>query len=182
MENNANKLSMETNGINEKMFEFQKRVQAIKKDAKNPHFKNTYASLNQILSEVKPLLTEVGLVLTQPVQGNKVITMVVCTKSGQSFCSEIDLPTGLTPQQIGSAITYYRRYTISGLLSLETEDDDGSDASLNIGDKRAWLNENTEVFKQAVAYLKNGGLIGEVEKKYKMTEKTKESLITEAAK
>ena len=55
---------METNGINEKMFEFQKRVQAIKKDAKNPHFKNTYASLNQILSEVKPLLTEVGLVLT----------------------------------------------------------------------------------------------------------------------
>jgi hypothetical protein len=117
------------NLIHQKMFDFQTKVQAIKKDAKNPHFKNTYASLNQILGEVKPLLTEVGLALIQPIQDNKVTTIIVCKESGESMHSAIELPTGLTPQQIGSAITYYRRYTISGLLSLETEDDDGQGAS-----------------------------------------------------
>jgi len=170
------------NTIHQKMFDFQTKVQAIKKDAKNPHFKNTYASLNQILSEVKPLLTECKLAVTQPVQDNKVYTFVTCVETGQYLFSSIELPTGLTPQQIGSAITYYRRYTISGLLSLETEDDDGSDASVNTTDKRAWLNEGTEVFKQAVTYLRGGGIVGEIEKKYKMTDKTKEALVSEAAK
>ena len=47
--------------LTDKLLEFQKQISVIKKDAKNPHFKNTYATLQQVLSEVKPVLNEIGL-------------------------------------------------------------------------------------------------------------------------
>ena len=63
-----------------KLIEFQKKVTAIKKDGKNPHFKSNYATLSQILSEVKPLLSEIGLVLLQPIKDNKVWSLLVNDK------------------------------------------------------------------------------------------------------
>jgi len=41
----------------------------------------------------------------------------------------VTLPSASTPQQLGSAITYYRRYTLQSLLSLQAEDDDGNEAN-----------------------------------------------------
>lgn len=113
--------------IQQQVLDFQKKVSVIKKDAKNPHFKNTYATLTQILGEVKPLLSECGLVLTQPIINGEVKT-IIC---GDSGCLEsgIPLPTNLTPQQLGSAITYFRRYTLAALLALEIDDDDANEAS-----------------------------------------------------
>ena len=104
------------------LLEFQKKISVIKKDAKNPHFKNTYATLTQILSEVKPVLNECGILLTQPIIDNKVGTEL-SYNNAKSF-SFIDLPTNLSPQQLGSAITYFRRYTLASLLALEIDDDD----------------------------------------------------------
>lgn len=112
-----------------KLLEFQKKVNAIKKDGKNPHFKSTYATLTQIISEVKPILSECGVLLTQPIKDNKVGTVLIDDK-GLLAESWIDLPIGLTPQQIGSAITYYRRYTLASLLALEIDDDDANLASV----------------------------------------------------
>ena len=60
-------MKTETKTLTEKLLEFQKKIQVIKKDAKNPHFKNTYATLANVLSEVKPILSEVGLLITQPI-------------------------------------------------------------------------------------------------------------------
>ena len=101
------------------LLEFQRKVNAIKKDGKNPHFKSTYATLTQILSEVKPILSEVGLVVLQPIKDGKV-GCILLDESGKEIASScIDLPTGLNPQQLGSAITYFRRYTLASLLSLE---------------------------------------------------------------
>lgn len=107
------------------LLEFQRKVNAIKKDGKNPHFKSTYATLTQILSEVKPILSDIGLVLLQPIKDGKVGTVIT---DGDKLVIEsfIDLPTGLNPQQMGSAITYFRRYTLASLLSLEIEDDDAN--------------------------------------------------------
>jgi hypothetical protein len=104
------------------LLEFQKKISVISKDAKNPHFKNTYASLKQILSEVKPILNEVGVLITQPIKDGKVGTEL--SFGGIKEFSYIDLPTGMNPQQLGSAITYFRRYTLASLLSLEIDDDD----------------------------------------------------------
>jgi hypothetical protein len=101
-------------------FEFQKKISVIKKDSKNPHFKNTYASLEQILSEVKPVLSELGILLLQPIIDNKVGTQL--NYNGTSLSSCIELPTNLAPQQLGSAITYFRRYTLASLLALEIDE------------------------------------------------------------
>ena len=49
--------------------------------------------------------------------------------------SSIDLPTNLAPQALGSAITYFRRYTLSSLLALEIDDDDATMASKPIATK-----------------------------------------------
>ena len=110
--------------INTKLLEFQKKIGIIKKDSKNPHFKNTYASLTQILSEVKPLLTECGLILIQPISLEGVGTTIIDFETGEKIETVISLPTNLSPQQLGSAITYFRRYTLASLLSLEIDDDD----------------------------------------------------------
>ena len=103
--------------LNKKLLEFQKQISVIKKDAKNPHFKNTYATLKQVLSEVKPILNEVGLLLTQPIDERGIGTVI--TDGKDSISSFIPLPQGLAPQPLGSAISYFRRYTICSLLALE---------------------------------------------------------------
>lgn len=108
---------------------FQKKISTIKKDSKNPHFKNTYASLVQILSEVKPILSELGIVIMQPVTENKCCTLLIDSESGERMTSDIILPTNLTPQQMGSALTYYRRYLLAGMLALEIDDDDANDTN-----------------------------------------------------
>ena len=123
-----------------KLLQFQKAIGVIAKDSKNPHFKNTYASLTQILSEVKPVLTNLGLVLLQPINNGKVGTIII---DGTNVIAEswIDLPLNLQPQPLGSAITYFRRYTLSSLLALEIDDDDATMASKPIATKPT-LNAN----------------------------------------
>jgi len=108
--------------LTDKLLEFQKQIQVIKKDAKNPHFKNTYATLKQVLSEVKPILSEVGLLITQPIDERGIGTVI--TDGKDSISSFIAIPLGLAPQPLGSAISYFRRYTLCSLLALEIDDDD----------------------------------------------------------
>jgi hypothetical protein len=132
--------------INAKLLEFQKKIGIIKKDSKNPHFKNTYASLTQILSEVKPLLTECGLILIQPISLEGVGTTIIDFETGEKIETVISLPTNLTPQQLGSAITYFRRYTLASLLSLEIDDDDAQSTVV----KQPNLNEQVEIAKAKI--------------------------------
>jgi hypothetical protein len=128
---------MEKQTLETQLLEFQKKISVIKKDSKNPHFKNTYASLTQILSEVKPILNEVGVLITQPIFDNKAGTQL--SYNGNKEVSFIDLPSNLTPQQLGSAITYFRRYTLASLLALEIDDDDAQ--STNVAPKAQTINE-----------------------------------------
>jgi hypothetical protein len=132
--------------INTKLLEFQKKIGIIKKDSKNPHFKNTYASLTQILSEVKPLLTECGLILIQPISLDGVGTTIIDFETGEKIETIISLPTNLNPQQLGSAITYFRRYTLASLLSLEIDDDDAQSTVV----KQPNLNEQVEIAKAKI--------------------------------
>ena len=129
--------------LTKKLLEFQKKISVIKKDAKNPHFKNTYATLKQVLSEVKPILNEVGLLLTQPIDERGIGTVI--TDGKDSISSFIPLPSGLAPQPLGSAISYFRRYTICSLLALEIDDDD---AQLTTTSKPIATKENIDKAKQ----------------------------------
>ena len=95
--------------INSKLLTFQSKVNAIKKDGKNPHFKSSYATLNQILSDVKPLLSDLGLVITQPIKDSFVYTIITDSESGESVESSLRIPEGINAQQVGACITYYRK-------------------------------------------------------------------------
>ena len=131
-----------------RLLQFQTQIGIIKKDSKNPHFKNTYASLGQILSEVKPILTECGLILLQPLNDKGVCTVISMENGTETDFIEsyIPLPTNLAPQPLGSAITYYRRYTLSSLLALEIDDDDAQSTVV----KQPNLNEQVEIAKSKI--------------------------------
>jgi hypothetical protein len=115
--------------IYKKIHEAKKEIGIVKKNAKNPHFKNTYADLNALIEAVEPILLEKGLILLQPIKDGKVYTQIIDIDNGEMIESSIDLSPNLTAQALGSQITYFRRYQISSILSLQASDDDGQLAS-----------------------------------------------------
>lgn len=117
-----------------KLLEFQQKVEAIKKDSKNPFFKSNYFDINSLLAEIKPLLNELGLVLLQPLDNidlqPALRTVIFDSETGKEIIdSTIPLPNLQDPQKMGAVITYYRRYAIQSMLCLQAEDDDGNKAS-----------------------------------------------------
>jgi hypothetical protein len=84
-----------------------------------------------LLEHVQPLLAKHKLLLTQPIKEGKVCSIIYDTETEKDgyVDSYIDLPQISDPQKLGSAITYYRRYTLASLLALQAEDDDGNKAS-----------------------------------------------------
>lgn len=158
----------------EKLSAVKAEVGRISKDSSNPFFKSKYFDINSLLMHVEPIIQKNGLLLLQPIQDGLVKSIIYDT-NGFSIESGIEL-TGITdPQKLGSAITYFRRYTLQSLLALQAEDDDANLASKKtpVKDNLKWLNKNTPEFNKVVEYLKKGGNIAEVEKKYKISTEVK---------
>ena len=141
----------------------QMDIQAIVKDKVNPHFKKNYADINSMLAEVKPALHKHGLFIIQPIEEGQVITRIIDAETEKTLCeSALTLSGQGTPQQRGSEITYYRRYTLQSLLSLEAEDDDANTASAPIAPAAAevdkpWLTDKHERWEKAVTYVQANG-------------------------
>jgi hypothetical protein len=95
------------------------------KDATNPHFKNKYASLSNIIEAVTPHLNAVGLSVIQLPCESGLETMLLHI-SGEFISSVSATPCKdvSNPQALGSAITYARRYALGAVLSLNIDEDD----------------------------------------------------------
>lgn len=128
----------------------KQKIEAVKKNAKNPHFKNTYADLNALLEAVEPILLENDLILLQPIVNGCVQTQIIDIETQTSIISEIALPINLTPQAMGSAVTYFRRYTLSSILSLQAIDDDAQTAQPPKPKKTECDAKTFEAIKQAI--------------------------------
>ena len=110
----------------------QQTVQTVTKDAENPFTKSWYASLNSVMDACRDALIENGIWLCQypvPVeQPNSLglVTKLTHAESGQwqSSLAVVPLPKA-DPQGMGSANTYARRYALTVMLGMVTEDDDG---------------------------------------------------------
>ena len=113
--------------IYNKLFKVQQEIGAISKDKKNSFYKNKYFDINKLIDHVSPILKDHNLLLLQPIRDNKVFSVIIDLDGGVVE-SSLELPTDLDAQKIGSAITYYRRYTLQSLLGLQAEDDDGNSA------------------------------------------------------
>jgi len=86
------------------------------------------------------------------------------------------------PQQYGSASSYGKKYALGNLLLIDdTQDADATNthgkAAAQTEDDKKWLNVNTPEFTKAIEYLKSGGTIEVIEKKYKLAAKTKQELL-----
>lgn len=106
---------------------FQSEVPTIKKNSTGYGYK--FADLEEINSIIKPLLTKNGLGYIQPIEGSSIKTIIFHVGSGETIESLTDIPQGvqLTKmndfQVLGSAITYLRRYSLSSMLGLVTDED-----------------------------------------------------------
>ena len=92
-----------------------------------------YADLGTIMSAVRPALAEHGLAVVQlvaTVDDRLLVSTQLRHTSGQTLDSpQLGMRLPQTPQQLGSLITYLRRYSVLALLGLATEDDDGAAAA-----------------------------------------------------
>ena len=143
----------------------QLEMVAPKKGSVNPFFKNKYADLNDVLSAVIPALNNNGIVLLQPlvnIEGKNYVKTVLLHESGESFESlaEIFCNKQNDAQAYGSGISYARRYSISSICGIGSEDDDGQKAV------QAKPNATFEVLEKAV---KAKATIEQVKSKYTVT-------------
>jgi hypothetical protein len=127
--------SEQTNNVWSKVFKVQEKELSVVKTAANAAYKQNgktskYADINSILSVVAPELNEVKLVTAFMLTGDKLFMQVTDIESGEwiRFACQLNL-TGQTAQQIGSQITYYRRYMLNSFFNLQAEDDDGNATS-----------------------------------------------------
>ena len=107
----------------------KKEVGKLSKTETNPFFKSKYFDINSLIEQVEPLLEKNGLLLLQPILNGVVTSEIYHVETSQKVSSEISLGSITDPQKLGSAITYYRRYTLQSLLGLQAEDDDANKAS-----------------------------------------------------
>lgn len=146
-----------------------------------------YASLAKIFQIIRPIMADTKLSISQLTEETGSVTTILMHESGEYLQSTLKLPIDMTggkndAQKIGSAITYARRYALSAILGIATdEDDDGNAASGNTlkdksepkrnptptpaappkpntqsQDNRPWLKEDQ--LKQAIARISSGEL------------------------
>ncbi len=112
--------------------DFKAKVDKITKDKENPFFKSRYADLAIILEVIDKDLAATGLTLnsyTQYQDGQLILKTDLSHKDTSEVISSIFPVFGAKAQELGSSITYARRYNIQSLLNLAAEDDDGNAAN-----------------------------------------------------
>lgn len=128
--------------IYEKLSIVKSEIGALRKNS-NSHY-SSYLNLNDILSALEPLLEQNGLLLLQAIEDGKVTTTIHnLTNTDEVVSSDMPLPNIVDPQKLGSAITYFRRYTLQSLLALQAVDDDGQTAQDAIKDQLPTCDKGT---------------------------------------
>ena len=169
--------------IYEKLSKIQQRFKS-KKSRFNSFGKYYFRSAEDILEATKPFLKELGVTITineeiigtndlpiiestATLYDDKGMTISVCALVG------VDLnQKGMqTPQQFGSASSYGKKYALGNLFLIDDTQD--SDATNTHGKTMSPV----EVQK-AKAYVKSGGKIDAIKKKYRLTPELEQELKT----
>ena len=132
----------------------------ISKKGKNQHFGNTYATIDDIIEICEPILLKHDL-LTSFTQTYDNVDKdlkeqyqcfykmkVTHVPTRQFFESELTLYSERKPQQIGSAMTYAKRYLYQNLLLLTTNeqtDDDANKAQHSMQNKNVKKINNRDI-------------------------------------
>lgn len=112
----------------------QGQIESASKDKSNPAFKSKYADINSLRDVIRQPLADNDLSVVQLPRMNghyvEVETMLL-HKSGEFIAETLRMPLGekMNAHGVGSALTYCRRYSLSAMLNLAAEDDDGNAAA-----------------------------------------------------
>ena len=101
-------------------------------DSTNPHFRSKYASLTAVMEACREALSKNQIAVVQGaavVDGAVAVTTLLLHASGEYISDELTMPFAqATPQQIGSSLSYCRRYSLASLVGITADDDDAEEA------------------------------------------------------
>lgn len=98
------------------------------KSGKNPHLRNRYATLDDIIEAVRPGLSAHGLSFLQLLDGAS-LTTILLHESGQWIKSSTDIDAldsnrGTNEMQaFGATLTYLKRYALAAMLGVSSDED-----------------------------------------------------------
>lgn len=130
--------------ISKALAEFRKEVKQPMKDGNNPFFKSKYVPLENVIEAIDETAPKTGLSFTQWALNNSEGTVGVATlllhTSGEFIEYDPVFMKGekQTPQGAGSVISYLKRYTLSAIFGITSDqDDDGNGASQSNNNKQS---------------------------------------------
>lgn len=132
----------------------QSEFPKIEKDAKNSHFKNSYATLPSVLSAVLPVLQANGVLFTsrEVDDGGQpfMLLQLIHTASGELIESKVKLINAIDMQKLGSAYTYATRYGLLSMLGISPDiDDDGNATAITLEDVVKLYNAKKELIAES---------------------------------
>lgn len=105
-----------------------RKTHVAKIDSARGKYEYRFATLDEINEATQPALQKHGLAIVQRLSSPDGATVGVQTiilfGAEQLDCGTLVMPTGGTPQSVGSAVTYARRYGVTAALMIATEEDD----------------------------------------------------------
>ncbi len=131
--------SKTTINLDKALFGVRGDLTPILKDSANPFFKSSYAGLGTTIQTLDPVFRDHGILVLQGATQSSVYegvvvlnitTELIHVESGEFRINTLTLPLkSQDPQQLGSAVTYGRRYLWQLVAGAEVEDDDGNGAT-----------------------------------------------------
>ena len=175
--------------INQKLATIQTKFKS-KKSRFNSFGKYYFRSAEDILEATKPFLLELGVTVTINEQlteahGLPIICSTATISDGENAIHAtalvgVDLnQKGMqTPQQFGSASSYGKKYALGNLFLIDDTRD--SDATNNHGKGATATLTSTKdpAFAKAKDYVKSGGKLDAIKKKYKLSAEVEKALTT----
>ena len=179
---------VEIKPFKEKLFDAKSSIAPISKEITNTFFKSKYFDINKLIEHIENALIENRILLTQPIIDNRVYTILEDLDSDEKRESWLELKQDTKPQDKGSEITYYRRYTLQSLLGIASGCDDDANKTNQTKSQTndlKWLNvldankKPTQDYKivcgkiQALQYKS----LDDIRKDYKISKETEASLL-----
>lgn len=121
--------------IHTQMLGFQKLGLSIPRNGKGniDGREYNYATLDDVIKICQPKLNELGIYFNQLIEGGVIYTHLVHAESGAEMKSSLSLGAPNSPQEMGTRITYFRRYCLISALGLSTEEDVDADPRKVLG-------------------------------------------------
>ena len=173
--------------LNEKLAIIQTKFKS-KKSRFNSFGKYYFRSAEDILEAIKPYLLEHGITVTineELINDNFVIKTTATISDGMDAIHATAIvgvdaeQKGMQmPQRFGSASSYGKKYALGNLFLIDdTQDSDATnDHGQSSVNAKQWLNKGSDAFDKAIDYVKAGGKVDSIKKKYSMNKEVEAEL------